>query len=98
MESITTAEMTGNCLKEQLFGQVMDSVNETDRILSEAQRRGVSSVWKAIVFSNENGILGETSVQKNFGNHTRRISERETNRRESSGIFYGAGVGRRSEL
>ena len=36
----------------------------------------------------------QLNYARTFGNHTRRISERETNRRERmSGIFYGAGVG-----
>ena len=52
-------------------------------------------MWKQSCFRMKTGILGETSgAEELFGNHTRRISERETNRRERmSGIFYGAGVG-----
>ena len=60
MESITTAEMTELLEKEQLLGQVMDSVMK--RIAFYLKHRGGESLRvEAIVFSNENGILGETS-------------------------------------
>ena len=49
MESITTAEMTELLEKEQLLTGY-GFCNETDRILSEAQRRGVSSCGSNRVF------------------------------------------------
>ena len=59
-EIITTAEMTGLLEKEQLLGQVMDAVMK--RIAFYQKHRGGESISvEAIVFSNENGILGETS-------------------------------------
>ncbi len=52
--------MTELLEKRTAVGTGYGFCNETDRILSEAQRRESLRV-EAIVFSNENGILGETS-------------------------------------
>ena len=88
MESITTAEMTELLEKEQLLGQVMDSVMK--RIAFYLKHRGGESLRvEAIVFSNENGILGETSGAEELLEIIRAesVKEKRTGEKERAEYF-----------